>query len=138
MLVEYASRFGPRSLPKRMHPFCVLMAHKHSTGECKSWRGASIAGPSIAGPNKANIGSSRIALAWPDARRIEFGQASSLRRRQNATRIGGTFARLSELWLPGSLGIHAGQRLCSASVPYQHGPLLVLVHGQLLLQVRRP
>ena len=78
MLVEYASRFGPRSLPKRMHPFCVLMAHKHSTGECKSWRGASIAGPSIAGPNKANIGSSRIALAWPDASRLNSAQAKSL------------------------------------------------------------
>ena len=52
--------------------------------------------------------------------------------------MGRTFARFCELWFPGALGRLQEQRLCSASVPYQHGPLLVLVHGQLLLQVRRP
>jgi hypothetical protein len=35
-LDEYASRFGPRSLPKRADPFFHLMAHNHSTGGCKS------------------------------------------------------------------------------------------------------
>jgi hypothetical protein len=55
----------------------------------------------------------------------------------STTCMGRTFARVCELCCPGSLGCLPAQRPCSASVPYQHGPLLVLVHRQLLLQVCR-
>jgi hypothetical protein len=155
MLDEYASRFGPRSLPKRADPFFHLMGHNHSTGGCKSrsichdlmrqhsralinaknrrtWAG-------LSGKLKHWLLSNCASMAGRKTTRTSTTccQASSLLRKQHATRMGRTFARFCENWLPGSLGSREAQRLCSASVPYQLGPLVVLVHGQLLLQVRR-